>query len=382
MHPTAIESIETIIVDLPTIRPHKLAMHTMQNQTLVIIRIRCADGIEGIGESTTIGGLAYGNESPDSIKVNIDQHFTPLLIGQDSANVNAAMLRLERSIRGNTFAKSGVETALLDALGKRLDLPVSELLGGRVRDSLPVAWTLASGDTQKDIAEAQKMLEVRRHRIFKLKIGAGEVDTDLKHVIAIKKALGDRASVRVDVNQAWDEAVALRACRILGSNGVDLIEQPISRNNRGGMVRLNAVSPAPIMADESIECVEDAFNLARDGAASVFALKLAKNGGLRAVLRTASIAQAAGIGLYGGTMLEGGIGTLASAHAFITLDKLAWGTELFGPLLLTEDVLTEPLDYRDFELHVPATPGLGLSLDEEKVAFFRRDKTRNVVSVN
>ncbi|AMB80157.1 muconate cycloisomerase family protein [Pseudomonas paraversuta] len=377
---TAIESIETVIVDLPTIRPHKLAMHTMQNQTLVLIRVRCADGIEGIGESTTIGGLAYGNESPDSIKTNIDRHFTPLLLGQDSSNINAAMLRLERSIRGNTFAKSGIETALLDAQGKRLGLPVSELLGGRVRNSLPVAWTLASGDTGKDIAEAEKMLDLRRHRIFKLKIGAGEVNRDLAHVIAIKQALGDRASVRVDVNQAWDESVALRACTILGSNGIDLIEQPISRNNRSGMVRLNSMSPAPIMADESIESVEDAFNLAREGAASIFALKIAKNGGPRAVLRTASIAEAAGISLYGGTMLEGGIGTLASAHAFITLNKLAWDTELFGPLLLTEDILSEPLLYRDFELHVPQNPGLGLTLDEERLAFFRRDKTATAVS--
>ncbi len=370
----AIESIDTIIVDLPTIRPHKLAMHTMQNQTLVIIRLRCADGIEGIGEATTIGGLSYGNESPDSIKINIDRYFAPLLIGQDASNINAAMLRLERSIRGNTFAKSGVESALLDALGKRLNLPVSELLGGRVRDALPVAWTLASGNTEKDIAEAEKMLDLRRHRIFKLKIGAGEVSHDLAHVIAIKKALGDRASVRVDVNQAWDEAVALRACKVLGDNGIDLIEQPISRNNRGGMVRLNLSSPAPIMADESIECVEDAFNLAREGAASVFALKIAKNGGPRAVLRTAAIAEAAGIGLYGGTMLEGGIGTLASAHAFLTLNKLAWDTELFGPLLLTEDILTEPPVYRDFQLHVSTAPGLGLAIDEERLAFFRRDK--------
>ena len=369
-----IESIDTLIVDLPTIRPHKLAMHTMQNQTLVIIRLRCTDGIEGIGEATTIGGLSYGNESPDSIKVNIDRYFAPLLIGQDANNINAAMLRLERSIRGNTFAKSGIESALLDALGKRLGLPVSELLGGRVRDALPVAWTLASGNTEQDISEAEKMLDLRRHRIFKLKIGAGEASRDLAHVIAIKKALGERASVRVDVNQAWDEAVALRACKVLGDNGIDLIEQPISRNNRGGMARLNLSSPVPIMADESIECVEDAFNLAREGAASVFALKIAKNGGPRAVLRTAAIGEAAGIGLYGGTMLEGGIGTLASAHAFLTLNTLAWGTELFGPLLLTEDILAEPPVYRDFQLHVSTAPGLGLALDEERLAFFRRDK--------
>lgn len=381
MTSTVITSLETIIVDLPTIRPHKLAMHTMQSQTLVVIRVRCSDGVEGIGESTTIGGLSYGNESPESIKTNIDTHLAPLLVGQEAGNINAAMLRLDRAAKGNTFAKSGIESALLDAQGKRLGLPVSELLGGRVRDALQVAWTLASGDTARDIAEAEKMLDMRRHRIFKLKIGAGEVHKDLAHVIAIKHALGDRASVRVDVNQAWDEAVAIRACQVLGDNGIDLIEQPISRNNRAGMARLNARSPTPIMADESIECVEDAFNLAREGAASVFALKIAKNGGPRAVLRTAAIAEAAGIGLYGGTMLEGGIGTLASAHAFLTLAKLTWDTELFGPLLLTEDVLTEPLVYRDFQLHVPRTPGLGLSLDEDRLAFFRRDKTSIAISV-
>ncbi|BCG25174.1 muconate cycloisomerase I [Pseudomonas tohonis] len=369
---TAIESLEAIIVDLPTIRPHKLAMHTMQNQTLVILRIRCADGVEGIGEATTIGGLAYGYESPESIKTNLDRYFAPLLVGQDASNVNAAMQRIDRTITGNTFARSAVETALLDAQGKRLGLPVSELLGGRVRDSLEVAWTLASGDTARDIAEGEHMLEVRRHRIFKLKIGANEVNQDLRHVIAIKKALGDRASVRVDVNQYWDEAVALRACQVLGDNGIDLIEQPISRNNRAGQARLALRSPAPIMADESIECVEDAFNLAREGAAPVFALKIAKNGGPRAVLRTAAIAEAAGIGLYGGTMLEGSVGTLASAHAFITLAELAWDTELFGPLLLTEEIVTEPPRYEDFQLHVPRLPGLGLTLDEERLARFRR----------
>jgi muconate cycloisomerase len=367
-----IERLETIIVDLPTIRPHKLAMHTMRGQTLVILRLLCSDGIEGIGEATTIGGLAYGNESPESIKSNLDSYFAPLLVGQDAENINAAMQRLDKAIKGNTFARSAVETALLDAQGKRLGLPVSELLGGRVRDALEVAWTLASGDTGKDIEEAERMLEQRRHRIFKLKIGANALEHDLAHVVAIKKALGDRASVRVDVNQYWSESQAIKGCQVLGENGIDLIEQPISRINRSGQVRLNQRSPAPIMADESIESVEDAFSLAADGAASIFALKIAKNGGPRAVLRTAQIAQAAGIALYGGTMLEGAVGTLASAHAFITLDQLQWHTELFGPLLLTEEIVTEAPVYRDFQLHVPATPGLGLTLDEDRLARFRR----------
>lgn len=372
MTSAVIERLDAVIVDLPTIRPHKLAMHTMQRQTLVILRLKCSDGVEGIGESTTIGGLAYGYESPESIKANIDAHLAPALVGLDAGNINAAMQALDKVAKGNTFAKSGIESALLDAQGKRLGLPVSELLGGRVRDSLEVAWTLASGDTARDIAEAEQMLEARRHRIFKLKIGANSLEQDLRHVVAIKKALGEQASIRVDVNQYWDESQAIRGCQVLGDNGIDLIEQPISRSNRGGQVRLNQRSPAPIMADESIESVEDALSLAADGAASVFALKIAKNGGPRAVLRTAQIAEAAGIALYGGTMLEGSVGTLASAHAFLTLKQLTWGTELFGPLLLTEDIVTEAPVYRDFQLHVPRTPGLGLTLDEARLARFAR----------
>ncbi|TBU74878.1 muconate cycloisomerase [Pseudomonas daroniae] len=367
-----IESLDTLIVDLPTIRPHKLAMHTMQQQTLVILRLRCSDGIEGVGEATTIGGLAYAGESPESIKTNLDTYFSPLLIGQPAGNINAAMQRIDRAVRGNTFARSAVETALLDAQGKRLGLPVAELLGGRVRDGLEVAWTLASGDTAKDIEEAERMLDLRRHRIFKLKIGSRDAALDIAHVAAIKRALGDRASVRVDVNQAWSEAVALRACQALGDAGVDLIEQPIPRQDVQAQARVSARSPVPIMADEAIESVEDSFALARAGAAPVFALKIAKNGGPRAVLRSAYIAEAAGIGLYGGTMLEGSVGTLASAHAFVTLAKLEWHTELFGPLLLTEDILVEVPVYRDFELKIPTTPGLGVTLDEERLQHFRR----------
>ncbi|WP_460076610.1 muconate cycloisomerase family protein [Pseudomonas sp. H2_C01] len=372
MTAVTIERFDTQIVDLPTIRPHKLAMHTMHGQTLVILRIQSSDGIIGVGEATTIGGLAYAGESPESIKVNLDKWFAPLLIGQDASNLNAAMQRVDRSIRGNTFARSAVETALLDAQGKRLGLPVAELLGGRVRDGVEVAWTLASGDTGRDIEEAEHMLDIRRHRHFKLKIGAAEPARDIAHVAAIKRALGDRASVRVDINQAWSEALAIRACRLLADAGVELIEQPLSRHDRPGMARLGAHSPIPLMADEAIESVQDSFALAQMGAASIFALKIAKTGGPRAVLRTAAIAEAAGIGLYGGTMLEGSVGTLAAAHAFATLDKLEWHTELFGPLLLTEDILVEPPVYWDFQLMIPRTPGLGIELDEQRLARFAR----------
>ncbi|PNU03182.1 muconate/chloromuconate family cycloisomerase [Novosphingobium guangzhouense] len=367
---------DTFIVDVPTIRPHVLAMATMHGQSMVIVRLTDADGVEGLGEGTTIGGLSYGEESPESIKSAIDTYIVPVLETCDIAQVGATMAKVAKCVRGNHFAKCAVETALLDMAGKRLGVPVSELIGGgRVRDSLPVAWTLASGDTARDIAEGEAMLEARRHRIFKLKIGKRDVRDDVAHVGAICKALGDRASVRVDVNQNWTEAQAKLGMAMLADVGCDLVEQPIAGDDVAAMARLSTTQAVPLMADEALHGPRSALRIAAANAAGVFALKIAQSGGLFATAEVAAIGAAAGIGLYGGTMLEGSVGTIASAHVFATLPELAWGTELFGPLLQTEEILTEPLGYADFSLAVPTGPGLGIALDEDKVAFFRRDRS-------
>ncbi len=370
--PNMIREIETTLVDVPTIRPHKLSVATMNTQTLVLVRILCDDGIEGWGEATTIGGLNYGEESPESIKANIDAHIAPLVLGKDASGVALVMKKLRKTIQGNRFAKCAIETALLDAQAQRLGVPLSELLGGRVRDSLPVAWTLASGDTAKDIAEAERMLEARRHRIFKLKIGARSLQEDVDHVLAIKRALGERASVRVDVNQAWSELDAVRGIAQLEAGGIDLVEQPVAAANRAAMRRLAARFDVALMADEALHGPLDAFEIARLEAADVFAVKIAQSGGLVPAQQVATVAQLAGIGLYGGTMLEGGIGTAATAHLCATFTDLSWDTELFGPLLLTEEVLEEPLVYADFALQVPSTPGLGVRVDADKLRRLRR----------
>ena len=369
-----ITSVEAILVDLPTIRAHQLAMATMQQQTLVIIRLRSSDGIEGIGEATTIGGLSYGEESPEGIKLTIDTYLAPAIIGHDAINTNDAMLKLNKVARGNRFAKCAIETALLDAQGKRLGVPVSTLLGGAVRKTLPVLWTLASGDTQRDIEEAEMLLAERRHNTFKLKIGRRSVRDDVAHVSRIKAALGERAKVTVDVNQAWNEVDAALGIEALEAAGVDLIEQPTPREQRGALARLASRFIVPIMADEAVTGPEDALELVRGACADVFALKIAKSGGIYGMMRTAAIADAAGVSLYGGTMLEGSIGSIASAHGFAALPQLAWGTELFGPLLLKDDIVAARPQYRGFDLHMPEGPGLGLHIDEEKLAFYRRDK--------
>lgn len=372
MSQITIKNIETLIVDLPTIRPHHLSMAVMRNQTMVIIRLFCSDGIEGLGEATTIGGISYADEAPETIKLAIDTYFTPLLINQDATKINHLMNLLNKNISGNNFAKSGIETALLDAHAKRLNVKVSDLFGGAITNQLPVLWTLASGDTEKDIEEAKHLISINRHNVFKLKIGRDEPQKDVDHVAAIKKALGKDIKVTVDVNQAWSEQTAKKYILQLQEAGIDLIEQPLVKSNFDGLARLTDFFDVPIMADEAVATVTDAFKLAKNYGASVFALKISKSGGLTNIFKQAAIAEGAGISLYGGTMLEGTIGTLASAHIFASLPNLDWGTELFGPLLLTDDIVKNPIEYRDNSLIMPESIGLGVELDLDKIEKYKR----------
>lgn len=367
------KTIETILVDIPTIRPHKLSVTTMQTQTLVLVKITTTDGLVGWGEATTIGGLNYGEESPESVKANIDTYFAPLLLSiKSSINVAQTLKLIRKTINGNRFAKCAIQTALLDIQAKQLNLPLSEVLGGRLRDRLPVLWTLASGDTEKDIAEAKKMIELKRHNIFKLKIGSNPVQHDVDHVIAIKKALGPEISIRVDVNRAWSELECIQGIQQLQDGGIDLIEQPCAIEQTQVLARLTQRFDVAIMADEALTGPDSAYRLAKQHAADVFAVKVEQSGGLIEACEVAKIAKLAGIDLYGGTMLEGPIGSIASAHAFSTFDSLAFGTELFGPLLLTQDILKTPLCYENFELVVPNTAGLGIDIDEDKIEQLRR----------
>jgi len=366
------KSIETLLVEIPTIRPHKMAVATMQTQTLVLIKITTEDGFVGWGEATTIGGLGYGEESPESVQTNIDTYFAPLLKTLSGLNIAQTMQIIHRNINGNRFAKCAIQTALLDIQSQRLGIPLSELLGGRLRDTISVLWVLASGDTEKDIAEAKKMITAKRHNIFKLKIGSRPLEQDIEHVLAIKQALGSEISIRVDVNRAWSELTAIKGIKMLQDGGVDLIEQPCAIQNIDAMQRLTRKFDIAIMADESLMGPQSAYELAKCNAASVFAVKVAQSGGLIEACEVGKLANLAGIDLYGGTMLEGPVGTIASAHVFSTFSNLAYGTELFGPLLLTEQILKKPLQYENFELKIPTASGLGIELDEDKIDKLRR----------
>jgi muconate cycloisomerase len=138
------------------------------------------------------------------------------------------------------------------------------------------------------------------------------------------------------------------------------------------MARLRARSTLPLMADECVFSIHDMLDVARAGAADVVSLKLVKHGGLLATRDVAAVAGAAGIGLYGGCLLESSVGVAAHLHVFTGLRDLAWGCEHFGPQILTGDLVTEPLRFQDFHIHLPTGPGLGVTLDPEQLRRYAR----------
>jgi muconate cycloisomerase len=368
-----IERMQVRILDIHTIRPHKLSFGCISRQSPVIVQVWLKNGATGFGEAATIGGPSWNEESPESILHAIQNYLAPALIGQDAGGFEAALARMDQACKGNAFAKSAVEMALVDAVARTLGLPAWQLLGGKVHQSLPLAWTLASGDVERDLQEAHLRLEQKRHRIFKMKIGARAPEADVAHVTQIARGLQGKATLTVDVNQAWDGNTARRYLPQLIEAGVTLIEQPVAQWNVEALKQLTAtLDGALIMADETVCTPQDAMMLARQQASHVFSLKVAKHGGLIRTRTVAAIAEAADIGWYGGTMLETSLGSAASAHVFSTLGSAHHGCELFGPQLLVDDIVERQMPIVDFELQLPDGPGFGVEVSLTQLERFDR----------
>lgn len=370
---TAVRSISSTIIDVPTIREHKLSNLSIQKQSYVLVRLITQDGVEGYGEAATLGGPLWAEESVETIKMVIDTYLGPFLIGHSVTKPRAGRKILDRAAKRNNAAKAALETALLDAFGRTIGQPMHALLGGLVRDKVPVLWALASGDPSQEIDEALSLIDARRHFDFKIKIGAKSPDEDIERLSRVATGLAGKGVLKVvDANQAWDEVTANRCIPALSEIGIELLEQPLPDWNLQGAARVAARHQLPLLADESVFTKQDAWSVASAGAAQAVSLKLVKHGGPLAMMDVAAASEAGGLGLYGGCLLEGPIGTAAQLHVYGALPSLVWGSESFGPLIMKDELATTPIDYKDGFATVPTGPGLGVELDDDMVAFYSR----------
>jgi muconate cycloisomerase len=369
---TAIRSVTATIVEAPTVRRHKLSNTEIAHQGFVFVEVQLENGVIGIGEASTLGGPRWAEESVESIAAAVSSYLAPALIGKPAMMFEANGVLMAKAATRNFAAKAAIETALFDAVGKTLGLPASALLGGAVRDRIGVIWALASGDAGQELEEAKEKLRLRQHRDFKIKLGFHPAEKDIARLRRLREGLGEDIKLIVDVNQAWSEAQCIRLFPVLEELGVALVEQPVPASQREAMARVAARTNIPLLIDEAAFTKEELASVASIGCGGVYSLKLVKSGGLLELKRAAGVAQAFGIELYGGCLLESSIGAAAHMAAFSTLPRLEWGSEHFGPRILVEDLVEEPLRFEEFEIVVPDGPGIGVNVDREKVRSMAR----------
>jgi muconate cycloisomerase len=372
MSDLTIERVETAIIDVPLRRPHRFARTGMDAQPILLVTLTTRGGARGVGEGVVPGGPWWGGESVETMQVVIERYVTPLLLSRRVDDIAGIQRAVDDVVNANLYAKAAVEVALHDAWARSLGVPVHTLLGGLARTSIPVTWALGTEPAAEVVDEARGKLDAGLHSSFKLKMGAQEPADDVARVVEVAQKLACDASVRVDINARWDLLTSLRWLPRLAEAGVDLVEQPVPGAEVEWLAEINAALPIPVMADESLRTPSDALRLVRLRAADVFSLKTTKSGGLRATRAIADVAAAAGVPCHGGTSIEGPIGTAASLHLACAMPGVTHGSELFGPLLMREELLTEPLRYADGHLHLPEGPGLGVELDPAAVARFTR----------
>lgn len=369
---TTIERISSRIVDCITTRRHKLSNTEITHQSFVIVEVELADGTLGYGEASTLGGPRWSEESVEAIKANIDSYIAPALIGSSALCFELNGMKMAKAVSRNSSARAAVDGALYDAAGKSLDLPASAFLGGKVRDKIEVLWALASGDADQEIEEAKTKLAAREHRRFKIKLGFYDPAQDMIRLRKIMSNMPEGTEMVCDINQGWTEATAIRYLPELAEMNIALIEQPLRPGLLAATARIAARSPIPIMTDEAAFSNQELVQNACVASGSVYSLKLVKSGSLMEMKRAAGIATAFGMELYGGCLLESGIGAAAHMAVFSTLPHLEWGCEHFGPRILKNDLISDGLEFKDFHIHPSFGPGLGITVDQDVL----RDVTR------
>jgi muconate cycloisomerase len=336
----------------------------------VIVKVHTDAGIVGLGEAT-ISGL-WSGETQAGTMAGITEYIAPVLLGKDPRDITAARRAMDFVLKLNPFTKSAVEMALWDIAGKAAGLPVYRLLGGKVRDRVRIKLVVWARDVPGSRLMAEQHLALGVSCV-KVKVGL-DPESDIARVRAVRQVAGADIPVTIDANCGWTIQQARHCLRALADVNLLLAEQPIPAGDPAALAELRRDTPAPIMADESVFTLQDAWLLTLHRAADIFSVYPGKHGGIAATADIIAIARAAGVRCTIGSNLELGVGTAAMLHvaaAFPEVDTEAFPADTIGPFYHDADLITRPLDLGPPYAQIPEGPGLGVELDEEQLRRWR-----------
>lgn len=359
-----ITSIKTIITRPPIRHPGTLGVGKLEHVDAVIVSIETDTGLSGVGECSPWAVFA---ENGFAIKATIDHYLAPAIIGMSPFDVEAILLKMDAAHYGASFAKTGVEMAVLDIAGKALGCPVSTLLGGLVRDRISLSYSVTNQDIDKDLEESRWLLD-QGFKVLKIKTGVLPEREEIARVAALRKLVGDEFDLRIDFNQGGKREQMTRLCRELEAFRPTFIEQPFKGHDLDAMIALCATLDTPIMADESVLTWQQGYQVASRQAADIISIKIAKMGGLIRSKKAVGMLEAAAIPAYAGAMWESGIGLAASLHFACSSPGIKYGSDYYtSNYLMTDDLIKSPLQTSEGDILVPVGPGLGIEPDWEAI---------------
>ncbi len=363
-----ITRVEAIPVEVP-LKPG-MSTKTAHGEHIVspyvILRIHTDEGLTGLGEATV--APRWSGETSASCTAAIKDLVDPALKGEDPADVNRLCGVMDEVIKLNPFTKAGVEMALWDIAGKSAGKPIYQLLGGKVRQDIPMKMVVGAFDVSTSVALAEKFLQWGV-QCLKIKVGLNP-DEDLERVRAVRALAGPDIRIGIDANCGWPPAVARRTLRLLEPLDILFAEQPSAPQFDDEAALIRTGTTIPIMADESVFTVHDAMQTAMRRSADIISVYPGKNGGISQTLGISHIATAAGLRCHMGSNLELGIGTAAMLHVAASvkaIDSETYPGDLLGPLYHEGDMIDEPLELGPVNAKVPDGPGLGVTLDEGQI---------------
>jgi L-alanine-DL-glutamate epimerase-like enolase superfamily enzyme len=275
---------------------------------------------------------------------------------------------MDSVLAGNPFTKAGVNTALWDALGRLVGLPVATLLGGPRRTEVPVKISI-SGDGDR-LVRCYEAAREKGFVAFKVKVGKG-LDSDLERARLARLTAGDAAFLGADANGGWSSADARRAVIALRDLGYRMVEQPTGPGDLAAHKDLRALG-LPILLDESVYSAADLVRAVRADAADGVSLYVGKSAGIDRLVQAATTAHHFGVDVVVGSNAEMGIGTAAMLHAAAACPALgSVPSDIIGQHFYTEDTLQTSLDIDGVRAVLPSGPGLGVELREDIVRTFR-----------
>ncbi len=363
-----IEVVEIIGVAVPLIGSgFRNAYVTKTTQKSVIVRLTANDGSIGLGNIDPSPG--YSLESIDQSLAALRECLSVVVQGLDAGNPHRVVEAMDDALPGFLDAKAAIEMACVDMTSRRLGIPVHQYLGGAVVDRLQFNAWIGILSPAEAAVEARKWFD-RGFRSAKIKVGA-DIAADRERVKAVRDAVGPTMRLRVDANAGYGVADAIALRKLLEPFDVQLFEQPVAAHDLAGLVKVREGIGIPVMADESITDHASLVAIIRAGAADIVKLKVMKQGGFLKCRRMVETATAAQLGVVIGHGFGLGINTVAEIMLAATSRGVLSGLECVGPLKTADDIVTQKLDLSSGELALPAGPGLGVELDEEKVQRFR-----------